>query len=688
MKMNAKTKTRIILPLIVSTVVSAIGLFLAAVQRIEDTSSTIESWNIVADVQDNGDLHITDTIEFHSDGFHFFEYEIGYGKKIVEGSGTDSSFDYDSVSISAYDSNGKYYFNEATTATQNSSDANKIADCLGFSWNPGDKENGGLPLSYYTSGQKKELIYIYVYEGFASTMYFQYEYTIKNAVNKYEDVTELNWQFASPLEEIAVKNITLSLNFPDGSSRYPIADSWEEDGIRVFGHGTGNASFTSISPTKVEVYGKKLSESLGDVLEVRSIFPNSPYDLFGSVGNENRVSSSRSGIEILKSEENRLAALDEESTRIYRSHYNAFIWGNLIAIAVVALAIAFGYFYFDKERKPKFDSEYLREPPAKLAPSILSYLVNDQEITTEAFTANIISLVRKKYLELDSNHSLLTDEKANFIIRKCEEQPDRELMNDDEFFVYDLLFKKLFAGADEFTMEDLEKKMKKETTAGTFSNSISEWKKRSIKTAKKCDFYDKQTVSGAFSLIGFGAFAYGIYSLFVHYVDYFLPIASVILSFLSVGLGLFAMIYFSSITRKSKYGIEEYAKWMAFKKFLSEFSHFEDYDMMSVVVWEEYLVYATVLGIADLVEKQMRVKLKQEDLAEATNTTLNGFDLYMIFYLNRMSRRMVFYSTVASQTLTKARAARMAATAGKIAASGGFGGHSSGGGGGHGGRAG
>lgn len=161
-----------------------------------------------------------------------------------------------------------------------------------------------------------------------------------------------------------------------------------------------------------------------------------------------------------------------------------------------------------------------------------------------------------------------------------------------------------------------------------------------------------------------------------------------ILSFLSVGLGLFAMIYFASITRKSKYGIEEYAKWMAFKKFLSEFSHFEDYDMMSVVVWEEYLVYATVLGIADLVEKQMRVKLKQEDLAEATNTTLNGFDLYMIFYLNRMSRRMVFYSTVASQTLTKARAARMAATAGKIAASGGFGGHSSGGGGGHGGRAG
>lgn len=688
MKMNAKTKTRIFIPLIVAIVVSAVGLFFAIVQRIDDVSSTIASWNIVADLQDNGTLHIVDTIEFRSDDFHFFEYEIGYGKTIVEGSGNGSSFDYDSVSVSVYDRSGKYYFRGANTATSNSSSSVKNADCLGFSWNPGDKENGGRPLNYYTSGHQKELIYIYIHNGFESTMYFEFEYTIKNAVNKYEDVTELNWQFASPLEQIAVKNITLSLNFPDGSSRYPIVDSWDENGIMIFGHGNGNSSFTSISATKAEVYGKKLSESLGDVLEVRSIIPNSPYDLFGAVEAENQIVSSRSGKQILKEEENRLADLDARSTNMYRYHLNWYIWGNAIAIGAVVLAIIVGYFCFDKERKPKFDAEYLREPPSKLLPSVLSYLVNDQEITTEAFTANIISLVRKKYLELDSNHSLLTDEKANFIVKKCEDQIEREAMNSDEIFVYDLLFKKMFAGANEFTMEDLDRKMRKESSAETFSKSVSAWKESGVKAAKKCGFYDKLKITGIFSLIGIGALIYGIASVFVHYIDYFLPVPAVILSVLSTGVGTFALIYFASITRKSKYGIEEYTKWMAFKKFLCEFSHFEDYDMMSVVVWEEYLVYATVLGIADLVEKQMRIKLKQENLNEAGDVTLNGFDLYMILYLNRMSRRMVFYSTLANQTLTKAKAARMASTAGKIASSGGFGGHSSGGGGGHGGRAG
>ena len=60
------------------------------------------------------------------------------------------------------------------------------------------------------------------------------------------------------------------------------------------------------------------------------------------------------------------------------------------------------YFKFDKERKPLFDHEYLREPPSKISPSELSYLINEKEIVTEAFNATLISLIRKKYLKIDS----------------------------------------------------------------------------------------------------------------------------------------------------------------------------------------------------------------------------------------------------------------------------------------------
>ena len=59
-------------------------------------------------------------------------------------------------------------------------------------------------------------------------------------------------------------------------------------------------------------------------------------------------------------------------------------------------------------------------------------------------------------------------------------------------------------------------------------------------------------------------------------------------------------IYTPTIKRKTQEGIDEYTKWMAFKKFLKDFSTFEDYPVPSLIIWEHFMVYATMFGIADL----------------------------------------------------------------------------------------
>ena len=690
MKISKRNKQCIIFSIIAFAITFALGALLSGINANEGFyDCKISSWKIDATLEDDGDLHVIDTLKFESDGYHFFEYEIGYGKNIIEGSGTDSSFDYSSIKVSVYNKQGHYYFDEQSVSTSNSSSYFKNGNCLGFSWNPSDCEDGGYKLNNYTKNQTKELVYVYLEDGLDSTIYFKYEYTIKNALNKYNDISELNWQFASPLEEMGVENIELNLSLPSKCSQYQVSSSWEEQGILAFGHGNGQSSITTFTNTNIQTKTDKLIGGIGDVLELRVVIPNSPVDCFNNVTSNNMISSSKTGREIIEQEELRLKELDESITSAYGRSKTKFIVFNLLSSVALLGILVLVYHKYDKERKPEFDMEYLREAPSKIMPSELSYLVNEQEITTESFTANMISLIRKKYLEIDSNGSLLTDEKANYSIRKAEDTSNKEALNEDEEFVMDLLFNKLFKDGS-FTMEEFEKQMKEEDSATTYSNSISKWKKKSIELAKKKKYFDNIAASRSFSILGFVGIALTIYSLLAFYLLYYLPTLYIIFGAFNVGIGVFMISYCNLITRKSKYGIEEYTKWMAFKKFLCEFSHFEDYDIMSVVMWDEFLVYANVLGIAELVEKQMRIKLKDHPLEETTfNSSYSSMDYFFIYWhMNRVSRRMVFYSNLAYQTMVAAKAARAAKTAGKIAGSGRFGGSSSFGGGGHGGRAG
>ncbi|MGH2724330.1 MAG: DUF2207 family protein [Actinomycetota bacterium] len=61
---------------------------------------------------------------------------------------------------------------------------------------------------------------------------------------------------------------------------------------------------------------------------------------------------------------------------------------------------------------------------------------------------------------------------------------------------------------------------------------------------------------------------------------------------------------------------ERVARWKAFRRFLKRFSTLEDAPALAVIVWERHLVYATALGVADEVEKQVRALVPAGELSE------------------------------------------------------------------------
>lgn len=78
----------------------------------------------------------------------------------------------------------------------------------------------------------------------------------------------------------------------------------------------------------------------------------------------------------------------------------------------------------------------------------------------------------------------------------------------------------------------------------------------------------------------------------------------------------------NEVTDKVK---EEAIKLMGLKKFLLEFSLISEKEILTVHLWEEYLIFANILGIADKVEEQfskLYPNLKNESLLNTDFTTL------------------------------------------------------------------
>ena len=59
---------------------------------------------------------------------------------------------------------------------------------------------------------------------------------------------------------------------------------------------------------------------------------------------------------------------------------------------------------------------------------------------------------------------------------------------------------------------------------------------------------------------------------------------------------------------------ERIARWAAFRRFLKRFSSLPDAPTLAVIVWEKYLVYATALGVAARVAKQVKALVPAERL--------------------------------------------------------------------------
>ncbi len=507
---------------------------------------------------------------------------------------------------------------------------------------------------------------------------FVYKYTFKNVVTKYNDIAEFNRKIIDSNWDVALNNVAIHIRLPEGALK--------ED-IKVFGHG----SLLGVSEI---IDGRNVKFSVdtvhpGEMVETLLVFPTRLVPQSGRViakdqlptimANEKKLAEQanlereQARREVEEYEQRREA--EEKRMAVARSIGNGV--GIILFLSWFALII-YLYIKYDKELRPSFSGKYYRELPGEYTPAEMSVLLTMGHVATRDITATLMDLVRKEQLllttEVYTKRGLFKDrEIEDYVVSINPQAPNVPLKKHEAFLIS--WFIGTIGNGYRVMLDEITEYAKTRSGARRFSNDYNSWCSMATEEGKKNNFFDKKSskgqVIGILSSIGFVGLGILLSSMTGAGFGVALIIQGVIMFIFSVRLN-----------RRTAYGNEQNAMWMAFKTFLKEFSHLDKAEIPSIVIWEHYLVYAISLGVAKEVIKQLPLVFTDTDLQNTHLTYMYGYR-----YNNFANFTNTFDRTIETveSAISHARAVANSTNSSSSGGGGGFSGGSSGGGGGRGG---
>ena len=417
----------------------------------------------------------------------------------------------------------------------------------------------------------------------SATKKYQISYRVNDVIAKYNDYSELYWQFIGEDFEIDADEIEGTITLP--SKVQNIED------IRVWGHTEDlNGEIYATDLDKIEFTIDNYSS--GNYVEVRSLIPN--Y----IIGNTSRIYN-RNILNSVLEEENRWA--EEANARRQTQKNITYI---LLGIATI-ITLFFIYkiiknivklIKMEKKFKPTTKIEYFRELPYNDAtPAEALFILSNGSVKSfsSSFSSNILDLCLNKYITIEE---VKNGEKVKKDVVKINilEKEDTNLKKDEKLA---LDFLKEVAGENkELTTKDITKYLNKhvskiEKLDKELSNILEKYEQENGKYQKqKSEEMSKYTTACI------------CYLMFVFFTFFFPPLA-IILFINAIIVGIMS----AKVNILTQKGIDEKEQWKAFKKYMEDFSLLNEKEIPALVLWEKYLVFATAFGISDKVLKQLKV---------------------------------------------------------------------------------
>lgn len=441
------------------------------------------------------------------------------------------------------------------------------------------------------------------------TRKYEISYTVKDAITKYSDYSELYWQFVGKDFEISANKITGIIYLPSNVSN-------KED-IKVWGHTEGlNGTIYATDLNKIEFELNNFRS--GRYVEIRTLFPT-----------ELIISSGRTkNTEILQTAINEETKWADEANAIRKRNETISKVVPIILITIcVVINLILIIVYVKKtikykkylktlnKYKPTTELEYYRDLPDENSTpgeAIKTIDVNLSEFTPtnfgKVFSATILDLALKGYIEISQEKNEINKDVVKISILK---ESNGQLKSDEEY-ILDFV-KNATNGKEYITLKEIEKYIQnhpskvenllKNTNTKINNQLISEQIMDKEQQEEYKKYKNKQ-------------FGYEFTSIFLLGFTLILFVIPVVIFIIDAILCGKIAKKINVLTQK---GRDMQEQWKGLKKYMEDFSMLDKREVPELVIWEKYLVYATAFGIADKVIKQLKIVYPNFDEMMTTN---------------------------------------------------------------------
>ncbi|HHU28715.1 TPA: DUF2207 domain-containing protein [bacterium] len=518
---------------------------------IDDYGVYAKEFNVDIKLDDNGDALATYTIDTHVND----SYSVRYFTF------NDPYQDYEMEVLSLYINDQKYTKSE---------DRAPLSDM-----NPSEYYG-----QYYFGYSNGEYIIEYYFprnENFDQKIVMDLKF--KDFVKVHEDYADLYYMIARNYD-FPIYNMKVNIELPSDVAK---------DDIYSYGYGPVDGK---IGEDKLSFEASNLDAN--ERFEIRVLVPSGVFTkapkLDGVILDD-----------VIKENEIAMELVKKDAMLIYICFILAFI----VSLIIIS------YNIYIKSKYPRFKGinrgsiNRIPDMDPILAGKLYRYYSID--VSNDLFVSALLSLAKKKVISIDVSGN---KKKPTMSYTLIDNDP-QDLTNYERDIVH-LLFTKLSPDGVNLTDKDIEKYAKKNTTS--FSADMAGVKSEFNVLFNKQNWVD--TELNKYNVLRFSPILLNIILIITGFIFVMIEpkltnwIFFLIIGAINVGICAITILIITGpkFTRLTQQGEDKYEEIKAFANYLQDYTLINEKLVQDLVMWENYLVYAVALGIADKVIKQLEKK--------------------------------------------------------------------------------
>lgn len=427
---------------------------------------------------------------------------------------------------------------------------------------------------------------------------FTINYKVKNATILYKDCAVYFQKFLSEKNITDIKKLTVSIQLVPGANK---------DNTLIWAHGPSNGKleFDKENANKVTLELNKVP--INNYVEARFVLDRN------LMKNSNYIQDNDMR-DFVTNEETEAAKEADRKRRITGI-------SSIIAYLISALLVIFPIVLRIKKRenftrfKPEITPIYYRDIPENIPPAVLDklycYYGKGGNLSNQ-ISGTFIDMIYRKIIKVSYEQKGRKTETYISLVRK-EFKPSE--VTEYEKALIKFFFTDIAQGKEFISINEIKKYCKKKKNIAYISQMINSFNSKLDTMWRKYNYIEnKRNVVPKVFLIQIISSLVIVIVAFTLFVNKVMILFSGAYLILIAGASLsFVISLIVSLSKKmlNQRGENSLALWKGFYKFLNDFTLLDEKELPELFMWEKYLVYATVLGVAEKVLKNLKLRYPQ-----------------------------------------------------------------------------